>query len=175
MIATDRTGLILPTLFAVFIHEAGHLFAMWAADCAPKRIRLIPAAVEITEDYGRSKGAGVWIVLCGPLANLAVSAALFVNYYLSGAEISLKVALLNLVLALFNLLPVSGLDGGRLLCAALCRKKDLYSAERTVRLVTAAVAALIFFCGVFLIISGNANPSVLIVALYLAVCALIKR
>ena len=29
MLATDRTGYMLPTLFAVIIHEAAHLFVMW--------------------------------------------------------------------------------------------------------------------------------------------------
>ena len=37
MLATDRTGLILPSLFAIIMHEAGHLFAMWLLECAPKQ------------------------------------------------------------------------------------------------------------------------------------------
>lgn len=48
MIAFDRTGYILPLLFAVLMHEGGHLAAMWILDCAPKRVRLVPASVEIT-------------------------------------------------------------------------------------------------------------------------------
>ena len=48
MLATDRTGLLMPTLFAVLMHEIGHLFAMWLLDCEPKQIRLIPASVQIT-------------------------------------------------------------------------------------------------------------------------------
>lgn len=37
MLATDRTGLLLPSLFAIFVHEAAHLFAMWIVDCTPKK------------------------------------------------------------------------------------------------------------------------------------------
>ena len=105
MLATDRTGLILPTLFSVLIHEAGHLFSMWACGCPPKEIRLIPASVQIVESFPREK-FGVWIILSGPLANIAVAAALFINYYIGGAPMSLKFALLNSVLAAFNLMPV---------------------------------------------------------------------
>ena len=54
MLAFDRTGFILPLFFAVLVHELGHLTAMWVLDCAPKRIRLIPAAVEITAKFGNS-------------------------------------------------------------------------------------------------------------------------
>ena len=174
MLATDRTGLMLPTLFAVLIHEAGHLFAMWAGDCAPKEIRLVPASVRIVENYPRSPRAGVWIVLSGPLANIAVGGALYINYYIGGKELSLRFCLINLIMAAFNMLPVSGLDGGRLLTAALCKKRDLYAAMRIVRLVTLLIAAALVFFGVFLLFQGEKNISVIIVALYLAICAMIK-
>lgn len=48
MLAFDRTGYALPLIFAVVMHEGGHLLAMWILDCSPKRVRLVPAAVEIT-------------------------------------------------------------------------------------------------------------------------------
>ena len=174
MLATDRTGMMLPTLFAVLIHESGHLFSMWAGDCAPKEIRLIPASVQIIEGFPRSDALRVGIILGGPLANIAVGGAVFINYYLTGSSVSLRFALLNAVLALFNLLPVSGLDGGRLLCLILCRKKDLYSALRIVKNVSIVLAAAVFFFGVVLGLNGKLNISVFITALYLAVCTLIK-
>ncbi|MBO4432044.1 MAG: hypothetical protein J5852_00785 [Clostridia bacterium] len=174
MLATDRTGMMLPTLFAVLIHESGHLFSMWAGDCAPKEIRLILASVQIIEGFPRSDALRVGIILGGPLANIAVGGAVFINYYLTGSSVSLRFALLNAVLALFNLLPVSGLDGGRLLCLILCRKKDLYSALRIVKNVSIVLAAAVFFFGVVLGLNGKLNISVFITALYLAVCTLIK-
>lgn len=174
MLATDRTGLMLPTLFAVLIHEFGHLFCMWAGGCAPKEIRLVPAAVQIVEGFPKSSAHGVWIIIAGSLANIAAASALFINFYLGGAEVSLRFALLNFVLAAFNLLPVSGLDGGRLLCMILCRRKDLYSALRTVRIITGVLAAAVFLFGVFLAVRGKLNISVFITALYLTLCTIIK-
>ena len=174
MLATDRTGLMIPTLFAVLIHEAGHLFAMWASDCSPKEIRLIPASVQIVESISGAP-AGIGVVLCGPLANLAVAAALFINFYLSGFDISLRFGMLNGVLAVFNMLPVTGLDGGRLIEHIIARKKDLYTAEKTVRIITLIVSAAAFILGVWLALSRNVNISVFIVALYLAVCGMMKR
>ena len=175
MLATDRTGIMLPTLFAVLIHESGHLFSMWAGGCAPKEIRLIPASVQIVEGFPRSDVHRTWIILAGPLANIAVGSAVFINYYLTNSPVSLRFALLNAVLAVFNLLPVSGLDGGRLLCLLLCRYKDLYSALRIVRITSLILAAAVLILGVLLGINGNLNISVFITALYLAVCAIIKQ
>ncbi len=175
MLATDRTGLMIPTLFAVLIHETGHLFSMWASDCAPKEIRLIPASVQIVEKYGVPIKKQWGIIICGPLANIAVSVAIFINFYLTGSEISFKFALLNAVMAAFNLLPVSGLDGGRLLELLLSRKTDLYTAARTVNIITIVMSITICVAGVVLVIRGNVNLSVFILALYLFMCAVIKR
>ena len=175
MLATDRTGLVIPTLFASLIHEVGHLFSMWASDCAPKEIRLIPATVQIIEDYPKSRKASAWILLCGPLANTAVFAALYINSALTGSAASLRFAIINAVVAAFNLMPVTGLDGGRLLVLLLLLRNDEYSAVRAVNIITAVFAAAAFTAGAFLAISGTANLSVFIVALYLAVCVIIKR
>ena len=175
MLAVDRTGLMLPSLFAVLIHETGHLFAMWAADCAPKEIRLIPASVQIVEKYGVSQKKQAGIVICGPLANVMVAVTIFINFYLTDSEMSLKFALLNSVLAVFNLLPVTGLDGGRLLEMLLTRKTDIYTATRTVNIITVVLACLLIITGVYFIIKGNINLSVFIVALYLFMCVIIKR
>ncbi|MBO4692880.1 MAG: site-2 protease family protein [Clostridia bacterium] len=175
MLATDRTGLVIPTLFAALIHETGHLFAMWAADRAPKEIRLIPASVQIIEKYGSVPKKQVGIIISGPLANIMISAAIFINFYLTGSDVSLRFALLNAVIAAFNLLPVAGLDGGRLLELLLLRKTDSYTANRTVNIITIVMACIIFVLGVFLIKRGDMNISVFIVALYLAICAVIKK
>ena len=78
-------------------------------------------------------------------------------------------------LAVFNMLPVSGLDGGRLLLLLIGRHKDLYFAERIVRLITVVFSVLALVLGVTLLFFGRANISVFIVTLYFAVWVIIKR
>ena len=175
MLAIDRTGLVIPTLFAVFIHESGHLLAMWAADCQPKAIRLVPASVQIVRSFSGKQRGEVAISICGPLANLVVFASLLVNYMIFDSQQSLKFALLNLVLAVFNLLPVSGLDGGTLITMFISKFTDVYKAESIVRIITLAFAFFAFLIGVYLWSSGTVNVSVFIVAMYLVVCGLVKK
>ncbi len=175
MLVIDRTGLIIPTLFAVFIHESGHLLAMWAADCQPRAIRLIPASVQIIRGFSPKAYAETAITVCGPAANLVIFGVLLANYYIFKSQQSLIFAILNLVLALFNLLPVSGLDGGTLLTFAIARFTDIYKAERIVRIITAGFAFAVFLLGVYLWVRGTVNISVFIVAVYLGVCSLVKK
>ena len=175
MLVVDRTGLVIPTLFAVFIHESGHLLAMWAADCHPRAIRLIPSSVQIIRGFSPKKCGEIAVTVCGPAANLVIFGVLFGNFFIFKSEQSLSFAILNLVIAVFNLLPVSGLDGGTLLAAAIAHFTDIYRAERIVRIITAVFACITFLLGVYLWVSGTVNISVFIVAAYLAVCSLIKK
>lgn len=175
MLVIDRTGLIIPTLFAVFIHESGHLLAMWAADCQPKSIRLIPTSVQIVRGFSTKKYGEAAIAFCGPAANLVIFGVLFSNYCIFANQQSFVFSILNLVIAVFNLLPVSGLDGGTLLSLLLSRFTDIYKAESIVRIITAAFSFIAFLAGVYLAISGTVNISVFIVAVYLGICSLMKK
>ena len=170
MLIIDRTGLVIPTFFAVFIHESGHLLAMWAADCQPKVVRLIPTSVQIIRGFSKKPNSEAAISACGPMANVIVFATLYINYLIFGAQQSLKFAILNLVMAIFNMLPVSGLDGGVLLSLFISRFADIYKAEAVVRTVTMFMAFFVFVFGVYLWVSGTVNISVFIVAIYLVVC-----
>lgn len=175
MLIFDRTGLIIPTLFAVFIHESGHLLAMWAADCQPRAIRLIPTSVQIVREFSCKKRAEIAISICGPAANLILFFVLLINYLVFASQQSLVFAVINVVMAAFNLLPVLGLDGGTLLIECLSRFTDIYKAESIVRLITAIFAFAAFLIGVYLWVSGKANISIFIMATYLTICALIKK
>ncbi len=175
LLATDRTGLFLPTFFAALIHEAGHLLCLWACDCQPKAIRLLPTAVQIVNGFTKSIRHDAAISLCGPCANIVVFFALYVNYIFTNSLWVLNFSLLNLILAVFNLLPVWGLDGGTLLTLALSRFLCLDRAERTVRIITILFSAVCFIVGVYLWVSGRLNISAFIVALYLLLSALLKH
>lgn len=174
MLATDRTGLVIPTLFASFIHECGHLFAMWTAECQPKQIRLIPSSLQIIRGMSTKKHGEAIITICGPGANLAVFLALLVNRFIFKNETVLIFSMLNFILAIFNLLPVSGLDGGTLLTIFLSKFTDIYRAEGIVRIITAVFAFIAFITGIYIWINGKLNISVFIIAVYLAVCCLLK-
>ena len=70
MLYFDKTGLIMPSFLAVFLHELGHLFMMWKLGVAPKKIRLIPASVQIVNSHISGYENDDRIALSGPLTNL---------------------------------------------------------------------------------------------------------
>ncbi len=174
MLATDKTGLALPVILAVAIHEVGHLFAMWLLESAPKSIRLIPASVQITRSINGKYKNDILIALSGPIINLVLFATLYVNFLAFKNETVLYYSLINLIVGVFNLLPVTGLDGGTALFSLLAKKFDINRRLLILRIVTLIMAFAVTFLAVTLTIRGQINISVYIVAIYLFVSVIIK-
>ncbi len=174
MLATDRTGLILPTFFAVAVHEIGHLFAMWVLDCEPKQIRLIPSSVQIVSSFSRQYKNDIIIALTGPIVNYVLFFTLYFNYIAFKNEMVLYYALLNLIIAVFNSLPVKGLDGGTVLYSVLAKRGDSNRAALTVKLITVITATFVIIAAVVLTVKGKCNLSFYIIGIYLFIMGLIK-
>ena len=174
MLATDRTGYMLPTLFAIICHEAAHLFMMWVLESAPLSIRLIPASVQINRKISFSPKNDILIAAAGPVANIILFLCLYINYSAFGNISVLCYALLNLIIAAFNLLPVKGLDGGTILYNILCKLKGHDKAALIMRIITVILAVAVIFAAVTLTFRHKFNLSVYIVGIYLLVTSLMK-
>lgn len=174
MLATDRTGYMLPTLFAIICHEAAHLFMMWVLESAPLSIRLIPASVQINRKISFSPKNDILIAAAGPVANIILFLCLYINYSAFGNISVLCYALLNLIIAAFNLLPVKGLDGGTILYNMLCKLKGHDKAALIMRIITVILAVAVIFAAVTLTFRHKFNLSVYIVGIYLLVTSLMK-
>ncbi len=174
MLATDKTGLALPTLFAVFVHEIGHLCAMWLLKSNPKSIRLIPASVQITRSICTDYKNDIIIALSGPIINLLFFATLYINYIAFKNEVSLYYALINLIICIFNLMPVTGLDGGTVLFSLIAKKWDINRARLTLNLITLIMATAVLFLAVTCALRGKINVSAFIISIYLFISVIIK-
>ncbi len=173
MMLCDRTGLFIPMLISVFIHESGHLLLMWIFDCVPTEIKLIPGSVQICAPVCDSKPS-VLISLAGPFANIIIFAIVFVSSIMFRDNYYITFALVNLIYGAFNLLPLAGLDGGSALEEVLVRKKGADFARKTLNTVTVCAAVFALSVAVFLSIAGRSNYSAYILALYLVLSVLFK-
>ncbi|WP_059040909.1 site-2 protease family protein [Paenibacillus rubinfantis] len=126
MLMSVLTGhfLELLALFAiVFVHEMGHVVAARMYGIKVLSVQMLPfGGVAVMEDAGDiTAGREMAIALAGPLQNLLlIGASLllhaaglwdgpFLNYFIQS----------NLLIALFNLLPILPLDGGKI-SQAIC-------------------------------------------------------
>lgn len=111
-------------LFAV-IHEIGHLLAGLALGMKPESIKLMPYGLSISfklipKDINKKIGKGnlleikkIIVAMAGPLTNLMIILIiLHINIDLFS---NLIVIYANLLIMIFNLIPIYPLDGGRIL------------------------------------------------------------
>lgn len=110
----------LITLFAiVLIHEMGHMSAALILGIKVRSVQLLPFGGVVTiEDHGKlTPWKEIIIALAGPLQNgIMISIGLtFMTLGFGDREFILYIVHGNMVIALFNLLPILPLDGGKIL------------------------------------------------------------
>lgn len=119
-------GSVLPLVgLSALCHELGHLGALRLAGAGVDRFRLTAFGAEIRADtrylpYGRE----ILCTLAGPAVNLVLAlvlARVAGDYVLAGA---------NLLLGVFNLLPMASLDGGRALFLLVSWLADPVAADQ---------------------------------------------
>lgn len=155
----DTQNLLPAALCAAAAHELGHLAAIWAAGGQVSRLRLTAVGAELRLEGTLSYGRELLCALAGPLVNLLLA--------LEAARLGAVVfAGLNLVLGLFNLLPVSALDGGR---ALSCLTALLLGPERARQLlvcIDTVLAAALLACGSAVLETGG-SVTLLLVAVWM--------
>jgi Zn-dependent protease len=160
VLAGGPLGIVL--LVAVFgcvvLHELGHALAAERFGIGTRDITLYPiGGVARLERMPRAAGAELVIALAGPAVNLAIAAGLLTLGIILGDELTLDSVLgqmgaellaINVMLALFNLLPAFPMDGGRVLRALLCgwmsRARATSIAARTGRVIAVLLGTVGF-------------------------------
>jgi Zn-dependent protease len=115
------------------------------------------------DDEPPSPKAEFYMAVVGPLSSAALSFALLAVYTAGRGVLPVAVsgvlnylALLNLILAGFNLLPAFPLDGGRVLRSILWQwKKNLRWATRIASAIGSGFGLLLIFIGLLSLMTGN--------------------
>ncbi|MED1783663.1 M50 family metallopeptidase [Brevibacillus fortis] len=113
------------TLFViVLIHELGHVAMARELGWTVKEVQLLPfGGVATMEDsYATDPMDEIVVALAGPFLNMVMMAASYLFWFMGiwTEEWARFFLISNLTIALFNLLPIWPLDGGRILLAILC-------------------------------------------------------
>ena len=163
-------------LFAIIIHESGHIILMCIFGYAPEKIKISLFEISIS-DRKRQERSFIQIFLIiffGPFSNF-ICFILFYLLYLIGNDFFLYPAAANLSVGLFNVLPVMSLDGGHLLYLVLCRFFSESISQRVVNVITFIIIFPLAFFGFVLLFNSKYNFSLLIVCIYLVLSLLCRN
>jgi Zn-dependent protease len=157
----------------VLLHELGHALMARHYGIRTEDITLYPiGGVARLERMPRSAGPELLIALAGPAVNLVIAGGLFLGLELAGpgsanmvGNFLFQLMAINLGLALFNLLPVFPMDGGRVLRAILSAPLGRLRATS----VAASIGQFIAIAaGLYFLINGELLPVVLAAFVYFA-------
>jgi Zn-dependent protease len=150
---------------SVILHELGHSLVARRRGIGISSITLfVFGGVSQMKEEPREPGAELRVALAGPLVSVAL-AGLFGVLTLAVRGVTGEspvvgvlgyLAFINVLLAIFNMLPAFPLDGGRVLRAILWRVRgNLVAATRTAATVGRVVAGGIMALGVLQVLAGQ--------------------
>ena len=171
----DQTGLVLPALAAILLHELAHLLVLRYYGDRPEQIIIRIGAIEVKGCFFAENRALLNMYLSGPLCNLLFFCLFYGCFAILKLPLFLNHAVCQLAIGVFNLLPVSGLDGGSVLRCCLLKKHSGAQADSIIRRVTVCFCFAFGMISVFLFLFYRKQPALKLAALYLFFAFLLKR
>lgn len=176
--AVAGVAFILALFGCVLLHEFGHALTARLFGIPTPDITLLPiGGVARMQRMPDKPGQEILVALAGPAVNVVIAAVLFFVLGQTGdlsqiqefasPQVGLlpKLAIVNVWLVLFNLLPAFPMDGGRVLRAVLALFMRYSTATQVAARIGQGMAFLFGLAGLF------GNPMLLFIALFVYLAA----
>ncbi len=158
---TKQIEIYAMIMFFAILHELGHLLAGLLLRMKPEKMEIMPYGVSISfqltpEDYNKKIKLGnqlelkkILVAIAGPITNfIIILITLHMKYSIF---FMLKIIYSNLLLILFNLLPIYPLDGGRIIKSILHILLGKIKAEKYINLISYITLIVVTFVSSILI------------------------
>ncbi len=175
--AWNELAFVLLLFFCVLLHEFGHIFAARAFRVSTPDVTLLPiGGIARLEHIPEIPYQEFLIAIAGPVVNVVIALVLmFVGLshvqlniaMLENGAVTLvdRLALFNLLIAAFNVIPAFPMDGGRVLRAALAANFGFERATTIAAGIGQWVAFVLGFVGLFF------NPMLIFIAIFVYLAA----
>jgi Zn-dependent protease len=177
--AVEGVLFIIAIFTCVVLHEFGHALAARRYGIATPRITLLPiGGVAELERMPEKPSEEIVVALAGPAVNVVIAAVLilFLGARLEPealAEIEnpavgflARLAMVNVILVVFNMIPAFPMDGGRVLRALLATR---YSRAKATQIAATVGQVAAFGFGFLGLVGGN--PLLIFVAIFVYLAA----
>jgi stage IV sporulation protein FB len=170
--AVEGTIFVILLFLCVLLHEFGHVFAARRYGVQTPDITLLPiGGVARLERIPEEPSQELIIALAGPAVNVVIAAILFValggflppesvDVQNPGTSMLARLAMVNLFLVVFNMIPAFPMDGGRVLRALLAAR---YGYQRGTQIAATVGQVLAFGLG---LLGLMGNPILVFIAIF---------
>ena len=143
---TNQLKIYLVIMLFCFIHELGHIFAGLIFNMKIEKLEIMPFGFSVSfEDNGTNNFKNIFVAAAGPLVTLAI---IFIFFNL---KISLKQEIIysNILILIYNLMPIYPLDGGRIIKGILQIKEEEERAQKMIwKLTKITMIIITFVCSI---------------------------
>jgi Zn-dependent protease/predicted transcriptional regulator len=164
---------VLALFLCVVLHEFGHALTARKYGIGTKNITLLPiGGVASLEKLPEDPKQEIAVALAGPAVNIAIALFLYGGLRLTDTPVDVEsfrpeegfswvgLMVVNLTLAIFNMIPAFPMDGGRVFRAILAFNMDRAKATRVAASAGQAFALFLGFMGLMF------NPFLILIAMF---------
>lgn len=162
---------LLFMLGSAFFHECGHLVMMklWGSEI--HSVTLLPLGIDIkTVPSFISYPVQIAVSSAGAGVNLL----LFLIFFKIGGNFTFF-AYFNLLYAVFNLIPVKGLDGAEILESISNCFFEQRTTEKIIKITSFVFCTILWVFGIYMLLILNGNISIFALSLFLFASVFIKK
>lgn len=168
MVSIDKTGISIYFFLSIIIHELGHIIMIIYYKIKVKKLSFKGYGINIEIDQNKylANYKDIIILLSGSAANFIV---IFFIKLGSISEKSIIFIVTNLLIGIFNLLPVESLDGGKIMNIILFSKFSMKVAYNISLILT--IIFVVFFSTInfLFIIHGKFNITLTLLCIILII------
>ena len=149
---------------SALMHEAGHVFAFFITSSGKPKLEGRPFGFILMPSRPLSYVSELIIAFFGPLFNLLFGGILMLKALPSPSDAEYYFIILNIMTAFYNLLPISFLDGGRILFSLSALLFPIYTAEKIRELVSFLFLITLLFLSLWLIMMKGVGYTLFLTA-----------
>jgi stage IV sporulation protein FB len=163
----DENGGIFFCFLASVLHEIGHLLVLLILHQPIESVKISVFDIKIKSNYHLSFKGQFALILSGVVFNFLLSLIFF--------KIIPLFAYANLFIGIFNIMPVSTLDGGQALKLLLNRFINEKKSVIIINIITVIIALPVFTLGILILIKTGYNFSFLALGVYLILTVIYNK
>lgn len=134
-------------VLVILIHESGHYIAMRAYGYKNVQMLFVPmlGAYVSGQPMQVDPAKRIIVLFAGPLPGLVIGVMCAMIYSFQGPYIFYLLALMFIILNLFNLIPISPMDGGQILTTLFTRHQKWLQTAFIALAIIAVVYTMVFY------------------------------